>query len=784
MAPQRHANWLSTAAVVATGCWVLVVTVVLQAGGWLLGQYTLIEELRLPIGVPVAVSLLNALLVIAPAALLQLLALRPALRTASRAWLLSGLALAVLCPVRAVPAQRPAAGAAAAAVLSGLVVLAVWLYRRRRPTDPQPQRPGAVLLAAAAGVLMLLPWAYLGALGDLTDSVTALLAAAGLGALAGTVLTGRFWAAFSDGPRWRRILGGGAAATVALAPLAAGIGQGGVQLALLGTMPVLGFTVAALNQRAGTAVGLAAVGPLAFVAPVQLTPLLGARDIDRYAALATGAGALTAMLIALVGAVGAVGLRMVGPGRIELRRPLAAAVTALAVLATGTVYLTLGHPGAYGDRLLVVLRTQADLTGLRDSEAAGAAGRTGRVAAVYRRLVDTATRSQRPLRHALQQKGVGFTPYYLVDAIEVDGSGPLLQRWLSEREDVAKVVPNPRLRPLPAPPTPEHGTAPEPTGTPWNLTAIGADRVVEQLHVDGHGIVVGSSDSGADGHHPALRAGFRGGDDSWYDPWYASTTPTDYQGHGTHTLASAVGRGVDGTPAVGVAPGAKWIGCVDLARNLGNPAYYLDCLQFMLAPFPTGGNPFTDGDPARAPQILTNSWSCAPVEGCAADTLRPATRAFAAAGIFVVAAAGNAGPRCGSLAEPPGRYPDVLTVGAVDRRGRVAAFSSRGPVPGGGVKPDLVAPGVDITSALPGGGYGVLAGTSMATPQVAGVVALMWSANPRLVGDLATTTRLLRRTAVPASGATSCGAGDGSGAGSGAGLVDAYAAVRAAQRLR
>ncbi len=142
MAPQRHANWLRTAAVVATGCWVLGATAAIQAGGWLVGQYTLIQELRLPAGVPVAVTLLNALLVIAPAALLQLLALRPALRTASRAWLVGGIALAVLAPVRAVPAQRPAAGAAAAAVLSGLVVLTMWLYRRRRSRESQRNRSG------------------------------------------------------------------------------------------------------------------------------------------------------------------------------------------------------------------------------------------------------------------------------------------------------------------------------------------------------------------------------------------------------------------------------------------------------------------------------------------------------------------------------------------------------------------------------------------------------------------------------------------------------------------
>ena len=88
---------------------------------------------------------------------------------------------------------------------------------------------------------------------------------------------------------------------------------------------------------------------------------------------------------------------------------------------------------------------------------------------------------------------------------------------------------------------------------------------------------------------------------------------------------------------------------MNLGRNLGNPAYYLDCMQFMLAPYPQRGNPLTDGDPARAAHVLNNSWGCPPIEGCDAAALGPAVRALRAAGIFVVASAGNEGPRCGSV---------------------------------------------------------------------------------------------------------------------------------------
>jgi subtilisin family serine protease len=305
---------------------------------------------------------------------------------------------------------------------------------------------------------------------------------------------------------------------------------------------------------------------------------------------------------------------------------------------------------------------------------------------------------------------------------------------------------------------------------------VGADRVWQEWGVTGTGVVVGSSDSGVDARHPALAGGWRGGDDSWLDPWHHRPTPVDRNGHGTHTLGSAVGRG-----GVGVAPGAQWTGCVNLDRALGNPAYYLDCLQFMLAPYPAGGNPWRDGRPGRAPHVLTNSWGCPPIEGCDRRALRPATAALATAGIYLVVAAGNAGPFCGSINDPPAPYPDVLTVGAVDRSRQLAFFSSRGQVgehPAAG-KPDLVAPGAGVRSAMPGGGYSTLDGTSMATPHVAGVVALMWSANPALIGDLATTTGLLRETARPLSLAEP-GACGGAAAQIGAGLLDAYAAVRAA----
>jgi subtilisin family serine protease len=240
---------------------------------------------------------------------------------------------------------------------------------------------------------------------------------------------------------------------------------------------------------------------------------------------------------------------------------------------------------------------------------------------------------------------------------------------------------------------------------------------------------------------------------------------------------------------VGVAPDAEWFACANLARNLGNPGDYLACMQFMLAPTPLDGDPFTDGDPTLAADVLNNSWGCPTLEGCDPGALQPAVTALRAAGIFVVASAGNEGEGgCGTINDPIALYDASFTVGAHDREGRIARFSSRGPVTVDGsqrVKPDLLAPGVAVYSAAPGNRYATHDGTSMAGPHVAGVVALMWSANPSLIGDIAATEQILVETATPYDygtlGIPSCGdpavtPDDAVGYG----LVNAYEAVQAA----
>ncbi len=189
--------------------------------------------------------------------------------------------------------------------------------------------------------------------------------------------------------------------------------------------------------------------------------------------------------------------------------------------------------------------------------------------------------------------------------------------------------------------------------------------------------------------------------------------------------------------------------------------------------------------------MFNDSWGCPDVEGCDPNALLNAVRALRDAGVFVVASAGNDGPVCSSINSPLSLYDDVFSIAAVNSDKRVAGFSSRGPViadDSGRVKPDIGAPGVSVLSALPGGTYGENSGTSMAGPHIVGVVALVWSANPKLIGNIDATEQILRDTAQRVeivSEEIVCGNPNATPNDFvGYGIVDAYAAVKRAMEQK
>jgi len=654
----------------------------------------------------------------------------------------------------------------AGAILQILIALILALVVMRFRKDELIWDSGALPFGLLLAALGIAPLAVYGAFGSLGDAALSLLAGLSFGLLASVLMADA-----------GNVLLNGVGAGAVLALLASVLGYDGSQVILLALVPAFAFAVAALlpSQTAVTAaVGLLAFAGLAFFDPTELTIALG--DLSGLAFKATGFSLLIGWGVSVVG----LGLRQfVGAGvGSSVKRAVGWAGAGVAWMTVVAIFFLFGHPGAYGDRLFVIFKDQADISDLQEIR-----DRDDRLTAAYENLTEQANRTQADLRRILDAFGVKYTPYYLENAMEVQG-GTLIRLFLLTRPEVDRIIPSPRLRPVPAD-SPAPGPFSSVDGSvQWNIAMIGADKVWTEFNVRGEGIVVGQSDSGVDGSHPAIAKQYRGynsGDDyNWFDPWDDTTSPNDEGGHGTHTMGTILGA--DG---IGVAPEAKWIGCVNLDRNLANPALYLDCMQFMFAPFPHGGDPFVDGDPTKAAHILNNSWGCPEIEGCDPNALLVAADHLRDAGIFVVVSAGNDGPSCETVSAPLSLYDSVFSVGAVDQFGNMADFSNRGPVTVDGsnrIKPDIVAPGVEILSSLPEGTYGTKSGTSMAGPHLVGVVALIWSAQPALIGDIDATEQLIINTAQPFTGNTSlgCFTGDVPSNAYGYGVVDVYAAVKQA----
>jgi subtilisin family serine protease len=228
-------------------------------------------------------------------------------------------------------------------------------------------------------------------------------------------------------------------------------------------------------------------------------------------------------------------------------------------------------------------------------------------------------------------------------------------------------------------------------------------------------------------------------------------------------MGTAVGDD-GGTNQVGMAPGAKWIGCRNMDQGNGTPATYLECFEFFLAPYPVGGTP-AQGDSTKAPDVTTNSWTCPASEGCDPGTLQAGVDAQRAAGIMMVVAAGNSGPTCSTIEDPPAIYESAYTIAALTNgTDTIASFSSRGPVESDGsnrFKPDLSAPGTNVRSCTNSAvnAYANLSGTSMATPHVAGAVALLWSARPTLRHNIDATEAVLNDSAIHIL-SNNCGTGN------------------------
>ncbi|WP_053216112.1 S8 family peptidase [Guptibacillus hwajinpoensis] len=320
-------------------------------------------------------------------------------------------------------------------------------------------------------------------------------------------------------------------------------------------------------------------------------------------------------------------------------------------------------------------------------------------------------------------------------------------------------------------------------------TVIGAEKVWSDLGYTGKGTTVAVIDSGIDGTHPDLPFGSKvvqnvkmlvGGSIFGGQDVYLENVPnTDTSsGHGTHVAGTIAGLGEasDGLYA-GVAPDAKLVG---LGAGEGlNILWALESFNYVI-----------EHQEEYGIDIISNSWGSTG-EYSPNDPINVASKIAHDNGMTVTFAAGNEGPEDNTL-NPYSAAPWVISVAAGTKDKQLADFSSRGVAGDPLLHPDITAPGVDIVATKSSTGviintlgttkdvnyiapeylpyYTTSSGTSMATPHISGVLALMEEANPDLQPDAALSA--LENTAEPMSGYAYHEVG--------AGYVDAYKAVQEA----
>lgn len=265
---------------------------------------------------------------------------------------------------------------------------------------------------------------------------------------------------------------------------------------------------------------------------------------------------------------------------------------------------------------------------------------------------------------------------------------------------------------------------------PWGISAIGADTV--HGYNKGAGIKVGVIDTGAEYTHLDLDANFDHNKDGFITPDdilgydFAGTTlsgppdpdPKDYHGHGTHVSGTVAAEDND-FGVVGVAPEA-WLYALKVFDDSGNGTWDLVIAALEWA---QGLMVDTDGDGVSDVQGVKMDVVNMSIGGSTGGStlVEDACNAAYGAGLVLVASAGNSGnpPGRGDTIEEPASYQSVIAVAAVDSNLKRARWSSTGD------SLELSAPGVSVKSTYLNGGYTTFQGTSMASPHVAGTVALV-----------------------------------------------------------
>ncbi len=359
-------------------------------------------------------------------------------------------------------------------------------------------------------------------------------------------------------------------------------------------------------------------------------------------------------------------------------------------------------------------------------------------------LKEWAKVTQAPIvRFVVDNGGVVLNTFWIDNAILVRVKVGLLKK-IALLPDVVEIFENFRVHIIE--PIKVTKVSPSQEVESWGIFRIHAPEVWAKGYT-GEGIRICVLDTGVDITHPALAGKMLTLDPS--NPYYPGgwmefdengnpvlSQPHDTHGHGTHTSGTALGGDTENI-LIGVAPGATLMHGLVLPGGGGSWAQVTAGMEWAVDPYyldPSTGEPVPTGLPAH---VVSMSWGADNYYG---NELLPAIENMLLANVIPVAAAGNCGPGC---TDNPGNIWGAFAVGATDEYDQVASWSSGAVVnwpdppeewpffdiyPSTYIKPDFSAPGVDIVSSVPGGGYEAWQGTSMATPHVAGTVALILQA--------------------------------------------------------
>ena len=386
--------------------------------------------------------------------------------------------------------------------------------------------------------------------------------------------------------------------------------------------------------------------------------------------------------------------------------------------------------------VIITLSDRVDLTPIKDEK-----DKHLRRAKIVKELKDKADTTQGSLKDFIQSQGPKrMVPLWIINGIAVTVPAGTV-REIANFPGVESVTLDYVVQVPPV--TVAAAAAPE-----WNINAIKAPELWN-IGFTGTGIVVANMDTGVDIFHPDLSSMWRGGTNSWYNPYSDpanaancatspcsicetdSTTPCDIFGHGTGTMGIMAGGSAGGT-VIGVAPDAKWI-AVKVLNDAGSGplSIILQGFQWIIG-LPSG----------QAPDVVNNSFGEDNNPGGCDLTFQASIQILKTAGISVVFAAGNDGPFPATSISPANNV-GSFAVGATDINNTIASRSSRGPSPpvagcgNGSIFPQVVAPGVNVRTATTSHGglpnsYLILSGTSLSSPHVAGAMALVSEAFPTL----------------------------------------------------